>query len=396
MGLIDLGEAAPIDAAIKEFRARIMRHDAAEAAKTLYDLAFAPLLPELGEVKDIFISPDGNLNLIPFEVLIGPDGRFLIEDYTFTYLAAGRDLIGNIEPVVSTQPPLIIGDPDFDFSPGIERRASVDAKAESSNRLKPASDGALPVSEQVLSERGSHTMSGFTFKRLPGTRDEVEAIQVLFGTDQSVLYTDRDALEEALLDAEAPRILHLATHGFFLEDQELPTDARGRGLSLWGAERGPKIVHDPQAAQKAVSFENPLLRSGIVLAGVNPSVKAGRSDGVVTAEKILSLKLQGTELVVLSACETGLGDIQVGEGVYGLRRVFLQAGAQSLVMSLWSVPDNETKELMTQFYRNFLSGDMPRNQALRQAMLQQMDIVKQRYGNPDPFYWGAFIFLGAP
>ncbi len=76
--------------------------------------------------------------------------------------------------------------------------------------------------------------------------------------------------------------------------------------------------------------------------------------------------------------------------------VFLQAGAQSLVMSLWSVPDNETKELMTQFYQNFLSGDMPRNQALRRAMLQQMDIVKQRYGNPDPFYWGAFIFLGAP
>ncbi len=155
-------------------------------------------------------------------------------------------------------------------------------------------------------------------------------------------------------------------------------------------------MQDPQAVKKTVPFENPLLRSGIVLAGVNPAVKAGRSDGIVTAEKILGLKLQGTELVVLSACETGLGDIQVGEGVYGLRRVFLQAGAQSLVMSLWSVPDDETKELMTQLYRNLLSGNMPRNQALRQAALQQMKLVEQRYGTPDPFYWGAFIFLGQP
>jgi CHAT domain-containing protein len=110
----------------------------------------------------------------------------------------------------------------------------------------------------------------------------------------------------------------------------------------------------------------------------------------------LGLKLRGTDLVVLSACETGLGDVQAGEGVYGLRRAFTQAGTKSLVMSLWSVPDKETQELMVQFYKNILSGKMTRCQALRQAALQEMQVVKKRYGHPHPLYWGAFVFLGEP
>jgi CHAT domain-containing protein len=239
-------------------------------------------------------------------------------------------------------------------------------------------------------------MFGFNFKRLPGTRAEVEAIQGLFGTDRSVLYTDRDAREEVLLGTDAPRILHLATHGFFLEDQELSVDAGGRGLSLWDDTLRLKTVKDLKAVKKAVPVENPLLRSGIVLAGVNPAIKAGWSDGVVTAEKILGLKLRGTEMVVLSACETGLGDVKAGEGVFGLRRAFTQAGTKSLVMSLWSVPDEETKEMMIQFYKNVLSGKMNRCQALRQAALHEMQIVKNHYGFAHPFYWGAFVFLGEP
>ncbi|MCP4397961.1 MAG: CHAT domain-containing protein, partial [bacterium] len=407
VGLIDLGETAPIETAIEELRAGIKEHQAGESAKALYDLVFAPLLPELGEVKDIFISPDGSLNLIPFEVLIGPDDRFLIEEHSFTYLATGRDLIGNDERVASKQAPLIIGDPDFDFS-------GINAGAKDSNGSKPASESTstsfIAEISAASAERGSHALSDLYFKRLPGTREEAEAIHALMGKVEygaeptpnpsqeggsgsiRLLYTDKDALEEVLMNAEAPRILHLATHGFFLEDQEFALKETRRMISL-GEQHKPKIIKD---IKTGLPIENPLLRSGVVLAGVNLAIQAGQTEGVITAEKILGLKLQGTELVVLSACETGLGDVQVGEGVYGLRRVFLQAGAQSLVMSLWSVPDNETKELMTQFYRNFLSGDIPRNQALRRAMQQQMDIVKQRYGNPDPFYWGAFIFLGAP
>ncbi len=99
-------------------------------------------------------------------------------------------------------------------------------------------------------------------------------------------------------------------------------------------------------------------------------------------------------MVVLSACETGLGEVKAGEGVFGLRRAFTQAGAKSLVMSMWNVPDRETKELMVRFYKNMISGKMTRCQALRQAALKQMRITKQRYGHPHPFYWGAFVFLG--
>ncbi len=137
-------------------------------------------------------------------------------------------------------------------------------------------------------------------------------------------------------------------------------------------------------------FVNPLQRSGIVLTGVNPAIKAGRPDGIVTAEKILGLQLQGTEIVVLSACETGLGAIQEGEGIYGLRRAFLQAGAKSLVMSLWSVDDPATKDLMIRFYTNLHSGKMNRVQALREAALEMKKI------KPHPYYWGAFVFLGEP
>jgi CHAT domain-containing protein len=166
-----------------------------------------------------------------------------------------------------------------------------------------------------------------------------------------------------LFQSKAPRILHLATHGFFLEDQELPQDVFARGLSF-GAEPAPL---------PPVNIENPLLRSGIALAGANTSTGTeGQSEGIVTAEKILGLKLRGTDLVVLSACETGLGDVQAGEGVYGLRRAFTQAGTKSLVMSLWSVPDRETQELMVQFYKNILSDKMTRCQALRQAALHEM------------------------
>ena len=143
-----------------------------------------------------------------------------------------------------------------------------------------------------------------------------------------------------------------------------------------------------------------MLRSGIALAGANRSMaesgEAPGSEGIVTAEKILGLKLWGTEMVVLSACETGLGDVRTGEGVYGLRRAFTQAGAKSVIMSMWSVPDAETKELMIEFYKGARSGKMNRCQALRQAALNQIAVVKQRYGYPHPFYWGAFVFMGEP
>jgi CHAT domain-containing protein len=231
-------------------------------------------------------------------------------------------------------------------------------------------------------------MKGFQFKRLPGTKEEVKAIQALLGKDQVDLYTGKKALEEVLMTRATPSMLHIATHGFFLSDLDLSE------MTEYRSNRGMAI-----APKRKVKIENPLLRSGIALAGVNHALKSGgeeKTDGIVTAEKILGLRLRGTDMVVLSACQTGLGEVKTGEGVFGLRRAFAQAGTRSLVMSMWKVPDWETKELMIQFYKNIQFGKMSRCRALRQAMLKELKTVRKRYGRPYPLFWGAFVFLGEP
>ncbi|MBW1707285.1 MAG: CHAT domain-containing protein [Deltaproteobacteria bacterium] len=386
VGMIDLGEAEKIDRAVARFKKEVAHIKGSrgikvgEASRNIYDMVFKPIKNVLGDVKEIFISPDGNLNLIPFEALQGPDGRYLIEDYTFNYLAAGRDLLGFGEIFEKGQKALLMGDPDFDM--GAEEKSST------LRRL------ALREAKQEKVVKRSTDMRGFHFSNLPGTREEVRAIQDIIGKDNADLYTGKEALEEVLRTKGTPKILHLATHGFFLTDldlKDLMDESNVRGMQ--------QVSMFPKAAGKRVKIENPLLRSGIALAGANKALESGdveKSDGIVTAEKILGFRLRGTEMVVLSACETGVGDVKTGEGVFGLRRAFTQAGAKSLVMSMWSVPDKETKELMIQFYRNIITGKMNRCQALRQAALREMQIVKERYGYANPFYWGAFVFMGEP
>ena len=383
VGLIDLGDASKIDKAVARFKGNITRMrgeegtDTIDSSKKVHDLVFAPLKRELGDVKEIFISPDGNLNLIPFEVLQGPDGRYLIEDYTFNYLAAGRDVLGFGQIKEQGKRALLMGDPDFNM--GAEERDSTLRKLD-----------LTKLKDKVIAKRSSD-MRGFHFTRLPGTREEVKAIQAIFGKEKAELYTGKEALEDVLRKTGTPRILHLATHGFFLSDLELSDlqdETMVRGISIFLKPNG-----------KRAKIINPLLRSGFALAGANSVLKSGdaeKSDGIVTAEKILGLRLRGTDMVVLSACETGLGEVKTGEGVFGLRRAFTQAGARSLVMSMWSVPDKETKELMIEFYKNILSGKMNRCQALRQAVLKEMKIVTERYSHPNPCFWGAFIFMGEP
>jgi len=378
---IDLGPADRIDENIALFRREILIGDitvekAGKASKKLYKLVFDPLKKGLGDATELFISPDGNLNLIPFEVLQTPGGRFLIEDYTFNYLAVGRDILsfGNIEK--KAEKALIIGDPDFDLG--------VDEKTNILRRLDLARSESGEIGKRSIDMQGLH------FKRLPGTREEVKEIGALLGNQKAAVYTGKEALEELLRRKGAPSILHLATHGFFLNDLDLGALADTRLVKM--------VSMEPVASGK-IKIENPLLRSGIALAGANNALRVGdreKSDGIVTAEKILGLRLRGTDMVVLSACETGLGEVKAGEGVFGLRRAFAQAGARSMVMSLWSVPDKETKELMIEFYKNIQSGNMDRCRALRQAALKQMKIVKKRYGHPHPLYWGAFVFMGEP
>jgi CHAT domain-containing protein len=378
VALFDLGPAEEVDNVLEQFKHALTQRQDSEArtlGRRLYDSVFAPVEKELSGVERVFISPDGALNLIPFELLRDPEGKFLIEKYTFNYLAAGRDLVSLGEKKANAGKPLLLGDPDFDLNPKQRAQAvdSVGARAD----------------DRAANAARSADLRSMSFKRLPGTRAEVSAIGDLLGRERCEVFLDNSALEEALQSRKAPRFLHLATHGFFLKDQEVAATSGFRSVVL--------DMDQPFAkpAGPRVAVENPLLRCGLALAGANRagSVEQG-SDGILTADEVLSLPLRGTELVVLSACETGLGEVKKGEGVYGLRRVFTQAGARSLVMSMWSVPDRETQELMVEFYRNAVSGKMDRCQALRQAALKQKEVVRQRYGQDHPYYWGAFVFLG--
>jgi CHAT domain-containing protein len=228
--------------------------------------------------------------------------------------------------------------------------------------------------------------SEMEFEALSGTRDEAEAISAML--DIKPLYGEL-ALESVIKRCRSPKILHIATHGFFLEDQkhDLNEDLQ---FSNFGKPEDLKSARW-QAVHK---LENPMLRSGLALAGANTWIKGRQppheaEDGILTAEDVTGMDLNGTELVVLSACETGLGEIKTGEGVFGLRRAFVLAGAKTLVMSLWKVPDEQTKELMVEFYKRILDGT-PKAEALREAQLE----IKEKY--PDPLYWGAFICQGDP
>jgi CHAT domain-containing protein len=171
--------------------------------------------------------------------------------------------------------------------------------------------------------------------------------------------------------------LHLATHGFFLENQ-VPTNQSNP------VEQMERLT--------GIGLENPMLRSGLALAGANTWLRNGVlppevEDGILTAEDVAGLDLSNTDLTVLSACETGLGDIQTGEGVFGLRRAFMLAGTKALIMSLWSVPDKETQQLMESFYKLAIQGK-PYAEAMREA---QLNLRKERNS---AFYWGAFVFQG--
>lgn len=228
------------------------------------------------------------------------------------------------------------------------------------------------------SKRASDYQQQFT--ALPGTRSEAEAIRKILPA--ATLFSGQDANETTLKKLDRPRILHLATHGFFLTD--LPESAGpGRGVSLMGvADSNPVRSHHP------ASNENPLLRSGLALANAN-RLQSGDEDGLLTALEVTDLDLWGTQLVVLSACETGVGEIQNGQGVFGLRRALVIAGSETQVMSLWKVDDDGTKELMVDYYQRLLNSE-GRSETMRQTQLAMLASDNRNH----PFYWASFIVSG--
>jgi tetratricopeptide (TPR) repeat protein/CHAT domain-containing protein len=384
-----LGEADFIDAEISKLKKAVIDLEdvrgetALQAGRKVYDLVFQPLVESLGSTREIFISPDGNLSLIPFEILRLPDGRFLIEDFQFNYLSAGRDILSWNDQKGSPGKPVLIGAPAYDMN-SEEKIAQMQRLADERGiKIKP---------DHTVLRNYPDDMRGLSFSPLPGTAEEVEEISRILGTENAEVLLHAQAMEEVLQYYQAPEILHLATHGFFLSDRQMER--------LTGAQPIFSAWQTTATANKDLEEAafNPLVRSGLALAGANRakgSAATGQADGLLTAEKVLNLNLHGTRLVVLSACNTGVGEVKSGEGVYGLRRAFIQAGAQGIVMSMWPVPDRETKEMMVAFYKNMKDGqNSPK--ALRQAVLHEMSLVRERYGTAHPGLWGAFVFLGKP
>jgi CHAT domain-containing protein len=337
---VDLGPARDMAAHVKRFRGALSAPDAADVdplGRQLYTALMAPLETLLEGVNQLCISPDGVLNLMPFEALLDSEQRYLVERYRIRYISAARDLA--IPPVAASgAAAAIFGDPAY---------------------------GATDTgdSEPAPGPRSSELMRRFT--RLPETEAEAEAIAGLIPA--ASLYKGPHATETQIKQVRSPRILHIATHGFFLPDPG----------GMEGSEELTALVR-----------EDPLVRSGLALACAN-SPCPGTDDGILTALEATTLHLDGTELVVLSACDTGVGDIVNGDGIYGLRRAFVLAGARQQIISLWKVDDAATRELMTEFYQRFVQGASAPD-SLRAVQLRWARDGERRH----PFYWASFVLSG--
>ena len=325
---IDLGETDSIDRAIVDLRTALRNPSSADVksrGSALYQAVMAPLRGAVGNATHLVISPDGAFNLVPFEALVDERGAYLIELYETSYVTSGRDLLRMQIAHQTANPPVIVADPVFGQPPG--------------------KTATLPM----------------YFAPLGATGLEAQAIKQLYSN--ATLMIGRDATKANLQHVKAPEILHIASHGFFLEDP----------------------AHTSVAGSAPV---NPLLRSGLVLAGANQT-PIGSNDGILTALEASSLDLWGTKLVTLSACDTGVGEIRNGEGVYGLRRAFLLAGAETVVMNLWPVSDYVARDLMVTYYAGLHVG-LGRGAALRNAKLLMM----KRRQRQHPYFWAGVIASG--
>lgn len=364
---VELGAAAAIDALAANLRASLAdpkSSNAREAARALDERTMQRVRPLLGASKQVFLSPDGALNLVPFAALVDEGGKYLVENYSITYLTSGRDLLRLQTKTNSDEKTLVLANPIFDM-----------------NRKAGASDASkreLSLGVELKNET-TYTAIDFTklkYAPLEGTAAEAKSLAALL-PDAKVL-TGADATEAAIKSAHRPLILHIATHGFFLSNQNNNASDATRTLGLSDELSSPQRV-----------AENPLLRSGLILAGVNQRQSGAGEDGVLTALEASGLDLWGTKLIVLSACETGLGDVKNGAGVYGLRRAFVLAGSETQVMSLWQVSDAATRDLMTEYYTRLQRGE-GRAEALRRVQLAMLADAKRAH----PFYWAAFIQSG--
>ena len=361
---IPLGKAEEIEHLVRQYGALVrsspQEEELSANLQALYEAIWATIDQALpSETKRIIISPDGELNFISFATLLTKGKQFLAQRYSVQYVASGRDLLRELKP--STDKDVVLfANPDFDLA--------------STPMLAKADNSSFDPSSKSIRGSERRDIEDWSFESLGGTqkeRDELIKEFTEWGWKPSD-FTAGKATKEALLKIHSPYILHLATHGFFAKE-----DATS-------SKTGPQSsLNDRQSVTKSKFFKNPMHRSGLALAGAQTTIKAWKrdevppveNDGILTAEDVSTLDLQGTWLVTLSACDTGSGEARAGEGVMGLRRGFIQAGAQNLLMTLWPISDEVTVQIMSDFYdAAHESGNAP--EAL--AEVQRNWLVKLR------------------
>lgn len=318
-----------------------------------YDRYWAPLEKSLEGISKIYFSADGVYNLINLNTLKDPESQtYVLDRYNIHLVTNTRDLLQAASTTKPSKNAVLAGFPTYDFNPSTYSQVT---------------SGLTNASKRSVYANTSEWLSGAEISVLPGTQNEVTELNRLL-TKQgwiTALHVGGQATEETIRAIQNPRVLHIATHGFFIANEENFTEES--------------------------TASDPMLRSGLLLAGVtnfaNANPKPQTEDGILTAFETTTMELDGTELVVLSACETGLGEVQNGEGVYGLQRGLKSAGAKSILMSLWKVDDQTTLDLMLLFYQNWIGGDS-------KPIAFQKAQKAVRTNHPEPYYWGAFQLVG--
>jgi CHAT domain-containing protein/tetratricopeptide (TPR) repeat protein len=397
-----LGPAASVETLVSEWRTAasgentsgMITRDRAEAlyaaaAGKLRSAVWDPLEADIGDVRQIFVVPDGTLNLVNFAALTDRQGRYFVErDAVIHYLSTERDVVVGSAVSKNEGSLLAVGNPAFD-------------------------EGGPPSRSQPVSTRSACDPAGPTrFGNLPGSLSEVTEISQIWprsATGLVTILTGTTASETAVKKSlTGRRVLHFATHGFFISEEcppgESPSATSAPGASTFpqratvdtSASRGGVARSSVAARFAEEGRENPLLLSGLALAGANRrgAARLDEDDGILTAEEVAGVNLNGVEWAVLSACDTGLGEIRAGEGVFGLRRAFQVAGARTVIMSLWSVDDQATRAWMRALYDARFRRGLSTADAVHAASVAVLSDRRAKKQSTLPVYWAAFVAAG--